>query len=98
MKVSEFNRKFGTEAGEDLIGTIKRDQLYGFGGNDRLYAQDLAKTSSMAAPETTCWTVEWTPKGPNNRMQWKCACDGLARAGPGTATTQLHPIRTKPSI
>ena len=39
MKVPEFNQKFGTEAGEDLIGsTIRRDQLYGFGGNDRLYA------------------------------------------------------------
>jgi hypothetical protein len=39
MKVSEFNVKSGTEAGEDLIGTIRRDQLYGFGGNDRLYAK-----------------------------------------------------------
>ena len=39
MRVPEFNQKFGTEAGEDLIGsTIRRDQLYGFGGNDRLYA------------------------------------------------------------
>ncbi len=39
MKVPEFNQKFGTDAGEDLIGsTIRRDQLYGFGGNDRLYA------------------------------------------------------------
>ena len=39
MKVPEFNQKFGTETGEDLIGsTIRRDQLYGFGGNDRLYA------------------------------------------------------------
>jgi hypothetical protein len=39
MRVPEFNQKFGTEAGEDLIGsTIRRDQLHGFGGNDRLYA------------------------------------------------------------
>ena len=38
MKVPEFNQKFG-HAGEDLIGsTIRRDQLYGFGGNDRRYA------------------------------------------------------------
>ena len=38
MKVPEFNQKFGTDAGEDLIGTSGRDQLYGYGGNDRLYA------------------------------------------------------------
>jgi hypothetical protein len=36
MKVPEFNQKFGTEVGEDLIGSARRDQLYGFGGNDRL--------------------------------------------------------------
>ena len=39
MKVSEFSANSGTEADEDLIGsTIRRDQLYGFGGKDRLYA------------------------------------------------------------
>ncbi len=37
MKIPPFNQKFGTDFGEDLIGTVGRDQLYGFGGNDRLY-------------------------------------------------------------
>jgi hypothetical protein len=38
MKVPEFNVKTGTDAGEDLIGGVRRDQLFGLGGNDRLYA------------------------------------------------------------
>jgi hypothetical protein len=38
MKVGEFKQRFGTEADEDLIGTLGREQLYGFGGKDRLYA------------------------------------------------------------
>ena len=54
MKVPEFNQKFGTDAGEDLIGsTIRRDQLYGFGGNDGSTPW-AAMTSFMAGPETTC--------------------------------------------
>ena len=56
MKVPEFRKILGTESDEDLIGSSGREQLYGFGGKDRLYAK-AATTSSMAAPETTCWTV-----------------------------------------
>src|SRR5262245_12746015 len=37
MRVPEFNVKTGTDAAEDLIGGVRRDQLVGLGGNDRLY-------------------------------------------------------------
>ena len=39
MKVPQFNQKFGTDAGENIIGTALRDQIYGYGGNDKLYGQ-----------------------------------------------------------
>jgi len=37
MRVSEFNKKLGTDADETLIGLGGRDQIYGYGGNDKLY-------------------------------------------------------------
>jgi hypothetical protein len=38
MKVPEFKKIFGTDADQDLIGSLGREILYGFGGKDRLYA------------------------------------------------------------
>jgi hypothetical protein len=36
MKVPEFRQIRGTESDEDLIGSSGREQLYGYGGKDRL--------------------------------------------------------------
>ena len=60
MKVPQFNQKFGTDAGEDLIGTACVISSMALAATIGSTAR-AAMTSSMAGPETTCWTVERAP-------------------------------------